>query len=56
MLVDGVSLVAQRGCRSESLTVESVMRVVRACVGQRVQGDGGGSRGQVDLTVGVIAS
>lgn len=32
------------------------MRVVRAVVGQRVQGDGGGSRGQMDLIVGVVAS
>lgn len=56
MRVDGVSLVAQSGSRSKSLTVESVMRVVRACGGHRVQGDGGGSRGQMHLTVGVIAS
>lgn len=32
------------------------MRVVWTCGGQRVQGDGGRSRGEMDLTVGVIAS
>lgn len=50
------SLVSQRGRRSESLTVKGVVRVVGACGGQRVQREGGGSRGQMDFTVGVIAS
>jgi len=30
------------------------MRVVRACGGKRVQGDGGGSRGQKDFIIGAI--
>lgn len=51
-----LSLVAQSRGRSKSLAVESVVRVVRAGGGQRVQGDGGRPGGQMDLTVGVIAT
>lgn len=51
----GGSLVAQGRGRAQSLTVESVVRVVLSCGRQGVQGDGGMSRGQVDLTIGVVA-
>lgn len=51
-----LSLVAQSRSRSQSLAVESVVRVVRARGGQRVQGDGGRSGRQMDLTVGMIAA